>query len=967
METFPGSNVSLDGTIDWEGARTDHNGGNTLGSMFAPREITTDEQCLGGSSNDVAHCVKPTDDGGYIVAGYSLSTDGDASGSGNHGGGDAWIIKYSSSGSIMWQKCYGGSEWDCAFSIDQTADGGYIFAGVTRSSDGDVRSRFSKTETDEDIWVVKLSPSGAIVREQYIGDYGTERAVSVCNAGDGYAVAAYTDYSTFVIKLDTTFTPTWSRYYGEGGDSSITSIIRASDGNYVCAGYTAASGGDTEGNHGGYDAWVMKLDPNGEPLWHRCVGGTSVDRAYSIQQTAAGSYLVAGGTRSNSGDLAGKNPSYNDCCWVFRLDGTGNTVEWQYLINNGAYGCWGRSARVSSDAGYIVAGYVYYTSQNYNGFVAKFDSSGTLSWVRSPGGSGPDYMYSVCEANGSYVAAGENNSYNTPGNHGGTDAFVARISGDVTPSPSPSPTTKQLTIENVKAEPEGFMPPDESTTISAKITAKQFQVDSIQWQVKINDQTETVVRSFPVRSSSGAGPWSVIETWDGKNDSGEYVPCNEYKFVIKTSATSDGDLIEKEATGNIGVVPEPPEIIEATFDKEYLLTLIDDEGQKMSSIHYQKKGNEDIFNPVALAPSTASLQLETVSVADSLTGKSLTTEVAYREYPYTIKFERPKKQEDRAWHCKFHIEDDEATPKDLLSPVFSEFDLAPKENSKIVTVKFRFACVREIDFIKVKEFWTTEINGKQITKEKSKLIKDRICIGVENPTGPLKGHKAEINRGLNDIACHLAEYTDFSSNIEMTKIKSRGMVCSKLYEWLKRKKTDFPGIAKEFTYNVDSSHYDDTTNIFDYADFMNPRYGPKSLTETRWEGDCRDVAALYALCCEAIGVEMSMTQLRKLFWNFEIHEAESCGTEEYIEGLGYVTTMPRAWFFPMHQFGSMSPNVWDPCLKYTFIGCPWPQGFLINVNGKEYQRTAIKDGMDTTAFWVQFDLADIKWPKYKWP
>src|SRR5437764_606365 len=82
------------------------------------------QKCFGGSSYDQAFSILETSDGGFIVAGGSLSNDGDVSG--NHGGGDYWIVKLDSAGSIEWQKSLGGSEDEVAYSIQEASDGGFI-------------------------------------------------------------------------------------------------------------------------------------------------------------------------------------------------------------------------------------------------------------------------------------------------------------------------------------------------------------------------------------------------------------------------------------------------------------------------------------------------------------------------------------------------------------------------------------------------------------------------------------------------------------------------------------------------------------------------------------------------------------------------------------------------------------------------------------------------------------------------
>src|SRR6185295_12690926 len=97
------------------------------------------QKCYGGVYHDWGpNSIKQTTDGGFIIAGYTNSSDGDVSG--NHGGEDYWIVKLDASGNVQWQKCLGGSGDEEPFSIQQTADGGFIIAGYTQSSDGDVSS-----------------------------------------------------------------------------------------------------------------------------------------------------------------------------------------------------------------------------------------------------------------------------------------------------------------------------------------------------------------------------------------------------------------------------------------------------------------------------------------------------------------------------------------------------------------------------------------------------------------------------------------------------------------------------------------------------------------------------------------------------------------------------------------------------------------------------------------------------------
>src|SRR5438105_4440064 len=118
------------------------------------------QKCFGGSDGEIPYSIQQTFDSGFIVAGESTSDDGDVSG--NHGYHDYWIIKLDSNENLVWQKCLGGDQFDVATSIQQTADSGFIVAGSSYSSNsGDVYDHHGPISYS-DYWVVKLDASGNI-------------------------------------------------------------------------------------------------------------------------------------------------------------------------------------------------------------------------------------------------------------------------------------------------------------------------------------------------------------------------------------------------------------------------------------------------------------------------------------------------------------------------------------------------------------------------------------------------------------------------------------------------------------------------------------------------------------------------------------------------------------------------------------------------------------------------------------
>jgi hypothetical protein len=127
-----------------------------------------------------------TSDGGYIIAGSSSSNDGDVTG--NHGREDSWIGKLDSLGTLQWQKSLGGSGWDRALSFQQTSDGGYIIAGFSDSNDGDVTGNHG----NRDYWIVKLDSLGTLQGQKSFGGSGLDSAHSIQQTSDGgYIIAGH--------------------------------------------------------------------------------------------------------------------------------------------------------------------------------------------------------------------------------------------------------------------------------------------------------------------------------------------------------------------------------------------------------------------------------------------------------------------------------------------------------------------------------------------------------------------------------------------------------------------------------------------------------------------------------------------------------------------------------------------------------------------------------------------------------
>jgi hypothetical protein len=312
-------------------------------------------KAVGGTDNDGLNSVKQTADGGYICAGYTSSNDGDVSG--NHGGSDPWLVKLGTNGAIQWQKCFGGTADDGFSSAQQTSDGGYVAAGWTESKNGDV----SGNHGSRDAWVVKTDASGNIQWRKCLGgsDYETAHEIQQTSDG-GYVFAGYTvsndgDVSGhhgvedgWVVKLSTNGVVQWQRVMGGSSPDEIYSIQQTEDGGYIAAGYTYSCDGDiTRTNCNGFDGdgWVVKLDASGNTQWQRFFGGNDDDQFRSVCQTSDGGYIATG--------LTELTDIYYDV-YVCKLDATGG-MQWQRCFG-GSDTDYGQAVRQVSDGGYILVG-----------------------------------------------------------------------------------------------------------------------------------------------------------------------------------------------------------------------------------------------------------------------------------------------------------------------------------------------------------------------------------------------------------------------------------------------------------------------------------------------------------------------------------------------------------------------------------------------------------------------------------
>jgi hypothetical protein len=347
-----------------------------------------------GGSNDWGWSVQQTNDGGYIISGYTESGDfgillikTDANGNeewnktfdGFGGGrrvrqttdggfiiigsvnnsGDVGLIKTDSQGTEEWNKTFGGSNSDYGYSVQQTTDGGYIITGRT-SSFGN---------SGDDVWLIKTDSQGTEEWNKTFGGSNSDIGYSVQQTTDGgYIITGYTfsfgnvngQNDVWLIKTDSNGNEEWNQTFGGSQNEYGSSVQQTTDGGYIISGYTRSFGNGEE------DLWLIKTDSQGNKEWSKTFGGSNTDFGNSVQQTVDGGYIITGYTKSfGNGDR-----DY----WLIKTDLQGNE-EWNKTFG-GTGGDEAQSVEQTTDGGYIITGSTHSFRSNQDVLLIKTDPNG---------------------------------------------------------------------------------------------------------------------------------------------------------------------------------------------------------------------------------------------------------------------------------------------------------------------------------------------------------------------------------------------------------------------------------------------------------------------------------------------------------------------------------------------------------------------------------------------------------------
>jgi hypothetical protein len=352
---------------------------------------------------------------GYMFAIEVFSGDGLTN---YHGSYDIWLVNTDSMGTILWEKCYGGSSAESPYKLIKKSEDEYFIFGLAGSTDGDVQSG---NHGFADLWVVKINGEGDIIWEKTYGCIGHDNPrdmiltpdggfvmIDRIGIGGGDVTNFYGSGDCWMAKCDSLGNIEWEKTLGNNGLDNCSSMTINSAGNIMMIGAAQWHGGLVECYPDGEwaDVWIVELDMQGNIMAQYCYGGSHYDLGYMIIELDDG-YAFIASTHSNDGDVSGLHgppggpPDGWGDIWVVRLNEQMEII-WQkciggYDVDHPNY------ITQTEDGGFVVIGITRSNDGDVSGnpswpgtyaaiWVVKLDENGDIEWQKCYGGWGSETL-----------------------------------------------------------------------------------------------------------------------------------------------------------------------------------------------------------------------------------------------------------------------------------------------------------------------------------------------------------------------------------------------------------------------------------------------------------------------------------------------------------------------------------------------------------------------------------------------
>lgn len=314
----------------------------------------------GGSQDDIIYNSIATTDG-YFLVGTTYSSNGNIATSTQNG--DGLLIKTTTNGDFEWSKTYGGIKLDEIRQIISLQDGNFLLVGNTHSDDFPINT-IKKGYAD--IFALKIDVNGTPIWQKRFGGDRSDQVFDAVEQDNelvllvGSTFSRNGDFSSslghsdgFVLALNANGDKIWVKQFGNETTNEFKSIIPSLDGNFILTGYTGIIDYTATGVKQDYDenAWLFKMDTNGNEIWSKNYGGTRQERATKSIVTLDGGLLMSASSSSFDGDIT-TNKGKSDV-WIVKTDANGS-IEWQRNYGGNASD-FGKAVLQTNDGSYYLA------------------------------------------------------------------------------------------------------------------------------------------------------------------------------------------------------------------------------------------------------------------------------------------------------------------------------------------------------------------------------------------------------------------------------------------------------------------------------------------------------------------------------------------------------------------------------------------------------------------------------------
>jgi len=392
----------------------------------------------GGSFADIPRSVLALTDGGYLIAGLTMSDDNDISN--NNGKGDGWLMRTDAAGNLLWQESYGDIFQDEIKKIIPANDGGFLIAGYRSSL---VASNGTQGITS-DFWVAKINDTGIILWERNFGRTGSEAILDVVATNDGYLLLGNSDSPLFadngyrgqidpvLLKINNAGQQLWIRRWGGVQNDFATGLHLLNNGRIVVSGYADSK---YNNHHGAMDGWLTYLNGNGQLVWSKFFGGDQDDQLLSVTGGPGDQIYAAGFSYSKDQDLT-ENAGRKDA-WLIKVNTAGNLL---WSKNYGGDGQDAFNKIIAKNNSVYAAGYTW-SSENTptpslgikDFWLTNIDGNGNLNWESTYGGNRSEeiFAFDFSEDDGLLLAGATQTKFNgmVEENNGMEDFFLVRLEG----------------------------------------------------------------------------------------------------------------------------------------------------------------------------------------------------------------------------------------------------------------------------------------------------------------------------------------------------------------------------------------------------------------------------------------------------------------------------------------------------------------------------------------------------------